>query len=91
MRDIDLDGTIVAMTGASVGLGRAMALALASAGARVVLAAPEPDLLDKVASEIEAQSGPGRRSLYKPTSPFAPTASACWIKASAILADCMSS
>jgi NAD(P)-dependent dehydrogenase (short-subunit alcohol dehydrogenase family) len=60
MRDIDLSGTIVAMTGASVGLGRAMALALASAGARVVLAAPEPDLLEAVASEIEAKAGPGR-------------------------------
>ena len=60
MSGIDLDGTIVAMTGASVGLGRAMALALAAAGARVVLAAPEIDLLDAVAAEIEASSGPGR-------------------------------
>jgi 3-oxoacyl-[acyl-carrier protein] reductase len=57
---IQLDGTVVIMTGASVGLGRAMSLALASAGARVVLAAPEPDRLEAVAAEIEAVAGPGR-------------------------------
>ncbi len=60
MNGIDLDGTVVAMTGASVGLGRAMSLALASAGARVVLAAPEADLLEAVAAEIETQAGVGR-------------------------------
>ena len=60
MNSIDLDGTVVAVTGASVGLGRAMSLALASAGARVVLAAPETDLLATVAAEIEACAGPGR-------------------------------
>ena len=60
MSNIDLDGTIVAMTGASVGLGRAMSLALASAGARVVLAAPEPDLLETLEAEISAKAGPGR-------------------------------
>jgi 3-oxoacyl-[acyl-carrier protein] reductase len=60
MSDIELDGTIVAVTGASVGLGRAMALALACAGGRVVLAAPEMDLLVSVAAEIEAKAGPGR-------------------------------
>ena len=60
MSGIDLDGTVVAMTGASVGLGRSMSLALASAGARVVLAAPEIDLLEAVAAEIDAAAGPGR-------------------------------
>src|SRR5581483_2834676 len=60
MSGIDLDGTVVAMTGASVGLGRAMSLALAKAGARVVLAAPEIELLEKVAGEIDAVAGPGR-------------------------------
>ena len=52
MSGIDLDGTVVIMTGASVGLGRSMSLALAKAGARVVLAAPETDLLEMVATEI---------------------------------------
>lgn len=60
MSQIDLDGTNVVMTGASVGLGRSMALALAGAGARVVLAAPEADLLDTLASEIDAKVGAGR-------------------------------
>src|SRR5215210_4237455 len=60
MSSIDLDGTVVAMTGASVGLGRSMSLALASAGARVVLAAPEIDLLKQVAAEIDAAAGPRR-------------------------------
>lgn len=62
---IDLDGTVVAMTGASVGLGRSMSLALAEAGARVVLAAPEPDLLEAVAAEIESLAGPGRSLAVK--------------------------
>lgn len=60
MSGIDLGGTVVAMTGASVGLGRSMSLALAKAGARVVLAAPEIELLEQVAAEIDAENGPGR-------------------------------
>src|SRR5262245_59146036 len=60
MSAIDLDGTVVAMTGASVGLGRSMSVALASAGARVVLAAPETTLLEEVAAEIGVKAGPGR-------------------------------
>src|SRR5689334_11190396 len=62
---IDLDGTVVAMTGASVGLGRSMSLALAQAGACVVLAAPEPDLLEAVEVEIERLVGPGRSLAVK--------------------------
>jgi NAD(P)-dependent dehydrogenase (short-subunit alcohol dehydrogenase family) len=65
MNSIDLDGTVVAMTGASVGLGRSMSLALAAAGARVVLAAPEPDLLEAVAAEIERHGGPRRALAVK--------------------------
>ena len=60
MSQIDLDGVVVAMTGASVGLGRSMSHALAAAGARLVLAAPEQPLLDEVAAEIDARCGPGR-------------------------------
>jgi 3-oxoacyl-[acyl-carrier protein] reductase len=37
-----------------------MSVALAQAGARVVLAAPELDLLEAVAAEIERAAGPGR-------------------------------
>ncbi len=60
MNGIDLDGTVVAITGASTGLGKSMSIALAQAGARVVLAAPETDLLEAVAAEIETKAGPGR-------------------------------
>ena len=60
MNGIDLDGTVVAITGASTGLGKSMSIALAQAGARVVLAAPETDLLEAVAAEIEIKAGPGR-------------------------------
>ena len=48
------------MTGASLGLGRSMSVALASAGARVVLAAPETALLEEVAVEIGVKAGAGR-------------------------------
>ncbi len=60
MTEIRLNDRVVIMTGASRGLGRAMALGLADAGARVVLASPEADLLDDVAHEIEDRVGPGR-------------------------------
>ncbi|MBT6800271.1 MAG: SDR family NAD(P)-dependent oxidoreductase, partial [Rhodospirillales bacterium] len=46
--DIDLDGRVVIMTGASRGLGRSMVVALAKTGARVVLAAPDIDALNGV-------------------------------------------
>src|ERR1700709_672618 len=65
MSRIDLDGIVVAMTGASVGLGRSMSIALAPAGARMVLAAPEPHLLDAVAAEIEAKAGKDRAVAVK--------------------------
>ncbi len=57
---IDLDGTVAVVTGANRGLGRAMALALAGAGARVVLASPEAAALAQVADEIAARHGQGR-------------------------------
>ncbi len=45
------------VTGANRGIGRACALALASAGARVILAARQREKLEEVASEIRAQAG----------------------------------
>jgi 3-oxoacyl-[acyl-carrier protein] reductase len=60
MQQIKLDDTVVLMTGASRGLGCSMALALAAAGARVVLASPERDLLEQVAADIETRHGTGR-------------------------------
>ncbi len=56
----ELNGEVAIVTGASVGLGRAMALALAARGARVVLASPQTALLQEVADLITARHGPGR-------------------------------
>ena len=52
-----LDGKRALVTGASRGLGRASAAALAQAGASVVLAARGRDALERVAGEIEAAGG----------------------------------
>ena len=52
-----LDGRRALVTGASRGLGRACAAALAEAGAHVVLAARGRDALKRVAGEIEEAGG----------------------------------
>src|SRR5215831_16846851 len=49
-----LDGQVAVVTGAGRGLGRGCALALADAGADVVLIARSPDELDAVAREVAA-------------------------------------
>lgn len=63
--DSMLVGRVVLMTGADRGLGRAMSLGLAKQGARVVLASPMIDGLNRVASEIEGIAGPGRALAVK--------------------------
>ena len=50
--DFRLDGKVSIITGASRGLGKAMAEALAEAGSNVVLAARSVDALDALASEF---------------------------------------
>jgi 3-oxoacyl-[acyl-carrier protein] reductase len=52
-----LDGKRIIITGASRGLGRAFALALAGEGARVVVNATRADLLGALVSEIEDAGG----------------------------------
>jgi NAD(P)-dependent dehydrogenase (short-subunit alcohol dehydrogenase family) len=52
-----LDGKVALVTGASSGIGREIALALAEAGAAVVLAARREAELGKARSEIEALGG----------------------------------
>jgi 3-oxoacyl-[acyl-carrier protein] reductase len=54
---ISLAGSVVIVTGAGDGLGRAEALALASAGARVVLNDVRPEAAHAVADEIKADGG----------------------------------
>src|SRR5580693_4305720 len=53
----DLHGKIALVTGASQGIGRACAVALAKAGARVALAARNEAKLAEVAAEITADGG----------------------------------
>jgi 3-oxoacyl-[acyl-carrier protein] reductase len=50
-------GHVALVTGASQGIGRACALALAAGGAQVALAARQEEKLAAVAREIEAQGG----------------------------------
>jgi len=49
-----MQNRIAFITGASRGIGRACALALSVAGARVVLSARQPDKLEQVAAEIRS-------------------------------------
>jgi len=52
-----IEGQVAVVTGASSGMGVTFAEALASAGARVVLAARRKDRLDEVVARIEASGG----------------------------------
>ena len=52
-----LEGRVVAITGASSGIGEATALALAGAGAAVALGARRGDLIDALAQRIEGDGG----------------------------------
>jgi 3-oxoacyl-[acyl-carrier protein] reductase len=56
---LSLEGRTALVTGASQGIGRAAALALAKIGARVALAARNEEKLNQVAAEIAAQGGAG--------------------------------
>lgn len=53
----NLKGKVVAITGASSGIGEATALLLAGRGAKVVLGARRPELLEALVSRITAAGG----------------------------------
>jgi NAD(P)-dependent dehydrogenase (short-subunit alcohol dehydrogenase family) len=63
--DFRLDGKVSIVTGASRGLGEAMAEALAEAGSHIVLAARSEEALDAVAEKVRAR---GVKALVLPTS-----------------------
>ena len=53
----DLSGKVAIVTGSTKGIGRAMATGLAQAGAHVVVSSRKQELCEKVASEIEEETG----------------------------------
>jgi 3-oxoacyl-[acyl-carrier protein] reductase len=55
--DLDLTSRTAVVTGASIGIGRAIAKALAREGVRVVAVARRQDLLEKLRQEVEAEGG----------------------------------
>jgi 7-alpha-hydroxysteroid dehydrogenase len=63
MERFRLDGKAAVVTGAGRGIGAASALALAEAGADVLLSARTADQLEQVAKEIQAM---GRRAVVVP-------------------------
>jgi NAD(P)-dependent dehydrogenase (short-subunit alcohol dehydrogenase family) len=63
MKALDLSGRVAVVVGGTSGIGRAIALGLAEAGADVVVSGRRAELIDTVAKEIEAK---GRRSLRQP-------------------------
>lgn len=51
----DLSGKVALLTGASKGIGKAMAMAMGQAGAKVVISSRKKDALDEVASEMRRE------------------------------------
>jgi NAD(P)-dependent dehydrogenase (short-subunit alcohol dehydrogenase family) len=63
MKALDLTGRVAVVVGGTSGIGRAIALGFAEAGADVIVSGRREALIDTVAKEIEAK---GRRSLRQP-------------------------
>lgn len=57
MKNDAFRGQVVVVTGASAGIGRALALLLAAQGARMVIAARRAERLEQLAVECRARGG----------------------------------
>jgi 3-oxoacyl-[acyl-carrier protein] reductase len=55
--DLGISGRVAVVTGASKGIGRATATALAGEGARLVISARHPDGLERAVEELESAGG----------------------------------
>jgi NAD(P)-dependent dehydrogenase (short-subunit alcohol dehydrogenase family) len=73
-----LDGQVAIITGASRGIGEAMARAMSAAGASVVLAARKPEALEAVAQQLRDAGG---KALAVPTHTGRPEAVAALVDA----------
>jgi len=60
-----IDNKRVVITGATSGIGKEVAIRLASLGAHVVLACRDPWRADEVAADINARTGPGRATVMR--------------------------
>ncbi|MGO7423762.1 SDR family NAD(P)-dependent oxidoreductase, partial [Rhizobium ruizarguesonis] len=53
----DIEGKVIAITGASSGIGEAAAKVLAAAGAHIVIGARRTERLEELAGDIAAKGG----------------------------------
>ncbi len=74
---ISLDGKVALVTGASRGIGRAIAGSLADAGANVMLTSRKQDQLDIAASEIARSGAAGETAVFAGNAGDVDSAKAC--------------